>query len=1098
VTTISPPARRLGALLTGLALLAPVLLIPTAAAYAADGPAPAPQERQVLQKVHTDAISTFIDDGVFALATKADLAENGTRLDPANTVFHLDNDSLKTLPEGKEYVAPAGTQVWIAPESNPLGAELWPGFSTESVPFNGIDGNSTTFTLTGIETPTGGSFEMWRGADIRMWSSDEDVKTFTIPRTHMHANWAFTAAGTYRLTVEASATIGGTPVAASNTYTFVVGDLPAAVATETSLAASTNSAFLGDTVTLDATVSPATAQGWVQFADGATILGHERLVDGAATLATSALQLGTRSVTASFVPEWSNDFTGSASAAAAVTVSDPAAGGEFGIRGVLERYTAGDTLTATLGGITLAEGQTVTWTIREIGNTGSMGVSSAESAQGRLSLPLDASHDGYELSAQVRENRVVVQRTGFVPLVVESSRPAVAMSLVSQTPVHYLGDAVEILIGEHQLDDGEQLRLVQRDSYMWEPLASDPLVAGSNLVLPAWSGSVDWGLQVVRDGVAVAQSDPASLDVRDREVFIQGIQGVYREGSTLRATASVYPEREGLLYTWTFIKITGTDFIIEQLASGTDQDALSLEWPLLPEHDGGMIQFQVALESNPDRALGYTSTPINVTSASPEEQLFFFQDLGGHYHQGNPVGLSLVADPGLAEGDTVAWEWKFPGQDDFSTIPGASGLTHPLAAEQALDGVEVRATLALAAGDTFQAEPVVIHVDDHGAAPLQKAAITGMAEHYHSHDTVTLTAGVTPASVIDRWEWLVQRDGDDTPMIVEGENEAEFSFEAHEELDGAAVFARLVLPNGDVYVESPPVIVGIDDHGHEVPATELTITGLADRYTVGEMLELEAVQDPETGEDHWHWFIQREGAESYSAISGALSSSLSYPVREGDNGAKVYAALYDHDHDVIAESAPVTLSVSPSDITPDPTDPEDPSDPVDPEDPSDPVDPQPPVDTEKPSAAPQVRTEADIDGIAEGGIELESDALRQGEVVTISLGAAHANTWVAAWMFSTPVLLSGDWVQANAFGDIVVRIPSDAAVGEHRIAVFAADGSIIGWSNVTVAAEAGIIPIGSMPVTGVDAAPLVAGGVLMLLLGAGILVAHRRRGVLRD
>jgi surface-anchored protein len=898
--------------------------------------------------------------------------------------------------------------VWIAPESNPLGAELWPGFSTESVPFNGVDGNTTTFTLTGIETPTGGSFEMWRGADIRMWSSDEDVKTFTIPRTHMHANWAFTAAGTYRLTVEASATIGGAPVASSNTYTFVVGDLPAAVATETSLTASTNSAFLGDTVTLDAAVSPATAQGWVQFADGATILGHERLVDGAATLATSVLQLGTRSVTASFVPEWSNDFTGSASAAAAVTVSDPAAGGEFGIRGVLERYTAGDTLTATLGGITLAEGQTVTWTIREIGNTGSMGVSSAESAQGRLSLPVDASHDGYELGAQVRADRVVVQRSEFIPLAVEGARPAVPLTLVSQAPVHYLGDAVEIMIGDHQLDDGEQLRLVQRDSYTWEPITSDALVAGNNLVLPAWSGSVDWALQVVRDGVALSQSAPVSLDVRDREVFIEGVQGVYREGSTLRATASVYPERDGLVYSWAFIKITDTDFIIEELASGSGAEALTLEWPILPEHDGGMIQFQVGLESDPGRALGFASAPINVTSASPDAQLFFFQDLGGHYHQGNPVGLSLVADPGLAEGDTVAWEWKFPGQDDFSPLPGASGLAHPLVAEQALDGVEVRATLALAAGDAFQAEPVVIHVDDHGAAPLQKATITGMAEHYHSHDTVTLTAGVTPASVIDRWEWLVQRDGDDTPMIVEGENEPEFSFEAHEVLDGAAVFARLVLPNGDVYVESPPVIVAIDDHGHEVPAPV----------------------DPE----------------------------------------------------------------DPSD----PVDPEDPTDPVDPEDPSDPVDPQPPVDTEKPSAAPQVRTEADIDGIAEGGIELESDALRQGEVVTISLGAAHANTWVAAWMFSTPVLLSGDWVQANAFGDIVVRIPSDAAVGEHRIAVFAADGSIIGWSNVTVAAEAGIIPIGSMPVTGVDAAPLVAGGVLMLLLGAGILVAHRRRSILRD
>src|SRR5690606_13768816 len=159
--------------------------------------------------------STFLDEGTFTLGTRADLPEgNGTRLDPAETLFHVDDYSRQTVPAGYEFVAPAGETVWIAPESNPSGGDgytqLWPGFSTEPVPAGGVDGNSTTFRLTDVEAPEGGDVEVWRGSGAgltRMWSSDEGVDEFSAGRTHLHANWAFTRPGTYRLTVEGAAAI---------------------------------------------------------------------------------------------------------------------------------------------------------------------------------------------------------------------------------------------------------------------------------------------------------------------------------------------------------------------------------------------------------------------------------------------------------------------------------------------------------------------------------------------------------------------------------------------------------------------------------------------------------------------------------------------------------------------------------------------------------------------------------------------------------------------------------------------------------------------------------------------------------------------------
>ncbi|NHC14755.1 choice-of-anchor M domain-containing protein [Motilibacter deserti] len=185
----------------------------------------------VLSDVHTDAIATFWDNGQLVLDTKADTPALHTRYSNEDVWFHVDNDSrIASWPGGAYgFVAPAGATVWLAPEVQGQD-QLWPGFSTESVPAGTLDNNDTTLTLAGVAGP--GDVELWQtgtfGAPARLWSSDEPgYKSFTRKNVHMHANWAFTAPGTYRLTVRADAAVGGTPVSATGVYTFVVGDLPA-------------------------------------------------------------------------------------------------------------------------------------------------------------------------------------------------------------------------------------------------------------------------------------------------------------------------------------------------------------------------------------------------------------------------------------------------------------------------------------------------------------------------------------------------------------------------------------------------------------------------------------------------------------------------------------------------------------------------------------------------------------------------------------------------------------------------------------------------------------------------------------------------------
>jgi surface-anchored protein len=298
-----------------------------------------------------------------------------------------------------------------------------------------------------------------------------------------------------------------------------------------------------------------------------------------------------------------------------------------------------------------------------------------------------------------------------------------------------------------------------------------------------------------------------------------------------------------------------------------------------------------------------------------------------HYHQNTPIVLNAAVDPSV-EGGSYEWYVQRKDQSEPVKVEGQNGTQLAITAEQALDEAEVTARLladGLGENKPLVAEsaPVTIDIDDHGAAPIQQVTVSGAADHYHTGDTAELTASVAPASVLSRYDWFLQRQGEDHWTEIEGEHGAGYSFEVTEDLAHAKVKAVLSYDDGTAYVESEPIEIHIDDHGHGPVETALSISGLAASYQPGDTAKLQANQDPQTDEDHYHWFIKKSDAADFSVISGALSDVLEYQVAEADNGAQVIARLYDHDHEVVAESAPVQLTVKAADK---PTDPK----PVDP------------------------------------------------------------------------------------------------------------------------------------------------------------------------
>jgi surface-anchored protein len=899
--------RRRAAVLAVLTAATAVVLAPASTATAADGPAPPPREHRIIAGVHTDGVSTFLDDGRLTLASKADVAEgNGTRFVAEDVRFHLADDAKATVPAGYEFIAPAGREVWIAPESNPGAGRLWPGFSTESVPAGAIEGNQTTLTLTGFEGP--GSLELFTAAGFggsrRLWSSDDDAFTaFTIGRTHMHANWAFTAPGSYHISVRAAVTVAGQQQTADATYAFVVGGLPAATGTATSLTASATSVVTGDNVRLDATVTPADATGYVEFLDGDTVLGHTAVSAGRASFDVTTLPLGSRSLTARYVPHLLNEFGRSTSAPVTVTVTEQAGGDVFAITGLADRYQAGEQIDLRFTGVTLGDGHQAYWLVRQAGQSTDYYSVVGE----RYTRDATVSLDGAQMKVQILAGDKVVQETGYRTLKVDGPDIGVgeSITLTGLRDSYHVGDPARVSVGHRALADGERGRWLIRSvpgGTAWEEVGEwalpkrDPSGPRAYLIDTLWLNQNEWAYEIVTaDGTVVGRSVAVTAEVTNRELLLSGVRTVYRAGDTLAATSGLYPVRDGVAYEWGIASDEWTPI--------PGADSPSIELPVTSDLDGKTLYLTVT-----DAATGFhvasAQQELRVTDAAPGEQLLFLESLAGHYHQGYPIRLHAFADPVASDTDTYRWLWKRPDQADFVVMDKVTTASHEVRAEQALDGTLVRAELYSAGGTLLStSEPATIHVDDHGAAPREKVTLDGLADSYRVGDEVKLSASVTPASVLARWEWYLNG------QLVAGQNGPGLSLAAAAEHDGAAVVARLTFDDGRRYVESAPVTLHIDGSGGPGELA-LSVSGMSDgEYQPGDAVTLQAVQSPQGPLATYQWFAKRTGDSGFAPIEGETTASYGFTATRELNDTQYLVKLYDG-QTVKAVSEPVTVKIA--------------------------------------------------------------------------------------------------------------------------------------------------------------------------------------------
>ncbi|WP_233527424.1 choice-of-anchor M domain-containing protein [Micromonospora craniellae] len=808
----------------------------------------------MVRGTHADAIATFLgnpdfNDGAFALESKYDTSEQtGIPITAENAWFVVDDGLKQNVPAGYEFIGEVGTSIWLAPEVR-SGESLWPGFSTESVPNNAIDGNTTKLTLVDVDGPEGANFELWAsssnlGAPIdRLWSaSDEDFKSWTLGRVHKHASWAFTKAGRYDLTVEAEVAIDGQKVTDTAVYTFFVGDdsLPAAQETQTSTARSdTTAAVLGEPVQFSASVLPRTAQGWVEFVDTTggeeTVLGHAEIDNGDASMTVSSLELGTRDVIARFVPEVVNYFTPStASAPLRVTVTAEAGGDELGIYPNKQVYEPGDEIVLEVRGMPLQGRETIWWRMWTgnqpdgsyilicgynnpcRGTTVSLGPASATLDGARVQVLAMA---GFSfLDARVR--------TDIVLQVSDGTWTGEQITFDGLEDEYYSGDPANVTVDHRDLEDGESARWVRRAvrATDWSPVE---VVQNDGVYsIPTTSGGFldrEYAYQILgADQNVIGQSAAIQPRVLARDVTIVDLAGVYRDGQPINARANVYPALEGVTYQWgvntnpnpnNFGAIAGATDVTFGLDARLSWNRGTLKVRAFDPLNGAQIaqgqQELLVVEDNP---------------ANPLVVIGTLNTHGDHLHSTDPLRFRASAVPEPASNDRFQWYWKLPGEDEFAEMPrGNQANVDGYYGEQGLSNTQVYVVHRKENGEEIaRSTTTSFIVYDHGSPPPQRVSVKGAAPAVSVGDEVTLTAEVTldaapqgyqgPATHFEGRQWFVKLPGQATAEPIEGATDGTYTFVASQDWDGAQITAAVVRGDGRVlYGPSQPVTVHVDD-----------------------------------------------------------------------------------------------------------------------------------------------------------------------------------------------------------------------------------------------------------------------------------------------
>lgn len=191
-------------------------LLPALAATACAVAAAPAGAQTVLADGHIDYAARMVDGALRSQVKDATRPPALRWHDPADVIVALSPKSRKSVPAGGGglgFIAPPGAPLWLIPQVEEPGV-IWAGWNTEELtPATGISG--VTWRLLAVDGPghlalfsTG----VFGNQEVLFNTRDGLPDALNVPTgVHAHGTWAFTAAGTYRLTFEHQAHRPGQP-----------------------------------------------------------------------------------------------------------------------------------------------------------------------------------------------------------------------------------------------------------------------------------------------------------------------------------------------------------------------------------------------------------------------------------------------------------------------------------------------------------------------------------------------------------------------------------------------------------------------------------------------------------------------------------------------------------------------------------------------------------------------------------------------------------------------------------------------------------------------------------------------------------------------
>ncbi|OKI71632.1 choice-of-anchor M domain-containing protein [Micromonospora sp. CB01531] len=177
--------------------------------------APAQASTVVLSQGHVDAVDVAFDNGALEISVHDETVDPDVERDPADVLFVVKPEAAVTVPDDPRYafLGTPGATVHILPEVQDENL-LWPGLATEELAAGVFSGDTVKIRFTRALGPDGVSLfttDPVGAPNVLVDSEDGLPDSITRPvGTHMHANWAFEKAGTYRIKVEATGILAAT------------------------------------------------------------------------------------------------------------------------------------------------------------------------------------------------------------------------------------------------------------------------------------------------------------------------------------------------------------------------------------------------------------------------------------------------------------------------------------------------------------------------------------------------------------------------------------------------------------------------------------------------------------------------------------------------------------------------------------------------------------------------------------------------------------------------------------------------------------------------------------------------------------------------